>query len=96
MPPTSSRWFLRPLASTPLNSAPTAESGSLFPEQVERWPQASQDANEKPVLTLKSRKSLTNSAPKRIAHVESNILARHDRSALLRMISQIDCRSQEA
>ena len=24
----------------------------LFPEQVERWRQASQDANEKPVLTL--------------------------------------------
>ena len=24
----------------------------LFPEQVDRWRQASQDANEKPVLTL--------------------------------------------
>jgi len=24
----------------------------LYPEQVERWCQASQDANEKPVLTL--------------------------------------------
>jgi transposase len=30
----------------------------LFPEQVERWPQASQDANEKPVLTLKEQKEL--------------------------------------
>jgi transposase len=26
---------------------------ALYPEQVERWQQASQDANEKPVLTLK-------------------------------------------
>jgi transposase len=24
----------------------------LYPEQIERWRQASQDANEKPVLTL--------------------------------------------
>ena len=31
---------------------------SLFPEQVERWRQASQDANEKPVLTLKEQKEL--------------------------------------
>ena len=30
----------------------------LFPEQVERWRQASQDANEKPVLTLKEQKDL--------------------------------------
>ena len=30
----------------------------LFPEQVERWRQASQDANEKPVLTLKEQKEL--------------------------------------
>jgi len=28
----------------------------LYPEQVERWQQASQDANEKPVLTLKEQK----------------------------------------
>ena len=28
----------------------------LFPEQVERWRQASQDANEKPVLTLTEHK----------------------------------------
>ena len=28
----------------------------LFPEQVERWRQAAQDANEKPVLTLKEQK----------------------------------------
>jgi len=30
----------------------------LFPEQVERWRQASQDANEKPVLTVKEQKEL--------------------------------------
>ena len=30
----------------------------LFPEQVERWRQASQDANEKPVLTMKEQKEL--------------------------------------
>ena len=30
----------------------------LFPEQVERWRQAPQDANEKPVLTLKEQKEL--------------------------------------
>ena len=30
----------------------------LYPEQVERWRQASQDANEKPVLTLKEQKEL--------------------------------------
>jgi transposase len=30
----------------------------LFPEQVERWRQASQDANDKPVLTLKEQKEL--------------------------------------
>jgi uncharacterized small protein (DUF1192 family) len=30
----------------------------LFPEQVERWREASQDANEKPVLTLKEQKEL--------------------------------------
>ena len=30
----------------------------LYPEQVERWRQASQDANEKPVLTLKEQKDL--------------------------------------
>ena len=30
----------------------------LYPEQVERWRQASQDANEKPVLTLKEHKEL--------------------------------------
>ena len=30
----------------------------LFPEQVERWRQASQDANEKPVLTLTEQKDL--------------------------------------
>ncbi len=30
----------------------------LFPEQVERSRQASQDANEKPVLTLKEQKEL--------------------------------------
>jgi transposase-like protein len=28
----------------------------LYPQQVERWRQASQDANEKPVLTLKEQK----------------------------------------
>lgn len=32
----------------------------LYPEQVERWRQASQDANEKPVLTLKEQKELEN------------------------------------
>ena len=30
----------------------------LYPEQVDRWRQASQDANEKPVLTLKEQKEL--------------------------------------
>jgi transposase-like protein len=30
----------------------------LFPEQVKRWRQASQDANDKPVLTLKEQKEL--------------------------------------
>mgnify|MGYP000891870266 FL=1 len=30
----------------------------LYPQQVERWRQASQDANEKPVLTLKEQKEL--------------------------------------
>ena len=30
----------------------------LFPEQVERWREASQDANEKPVLTWKEQKEL--------------------------------------
>ena len=30
----------------------------LYPEQVERWRQASQDANEKPVLTLKEQNEL--------------------------------------
>jgi transposase-like protein len=30
----------------------------LYPEQVERWRQASQDANEKPVLTLRQQKEL--------------------------------------
>ena len=30
----------------------------LYPQQVERWRQASQDANEKPVLTLQEQKEL--------------------------------------
>ena len=30
----------------------------LDPEQVDRWRQASQDANEKPVLTMKEQKEL--------------------------------------
>jgi transposase len=30
----------------------------LFPEQVERWRQPSQDANDKPVLTLKEQREL--------------------------------------
>ena len=30
----------------------------LYPEQVDRWRQASQDANEKPVLTMKEQKEL--------------------------------------
>jgi hypothetical protein len=30
----------------------------LYPEQVERWRQADQDSNEKPVLTLKKQKEL--------------------------------------
>jgi transposase-like protein len=30
----------------------------LFPEQVERWRQAAQDANEKPLLTLREQKKL--------------------------------------
>jgi hypothetical protein len=36
----------------------------LYPEQVKRWRQASQDANEKRVLTLKEQKSLSASAPR--------------------------------
>jgi len=30
----------------------------MYPEQVERWRQASHDANEKPVLTFKEQKEL--------------------------------------
>ena len=30
----------------------------LYPEQVDRWRQAAQDANEKPVLTIKEQKEL--------------------------------------
>ena len=49
------------LETTGLNatelSAYCRERG-LYPEQVERWRQASQDANEKPVLTLKEQKEL--------------------------------------
>jgi len=30
----------------------------LFPKQVERWRQASQDANDKPMLTLTEQKEL--------------------------------------
>ena len=30
----------------------------LYPEQVERWRQAAEDANDKPVLTLKEHKEL--------------------------------------
>ena len=30
----------------------------LYPEQVERWRQAAQDANEKPVLTMKKQQEL--------------------------------------
>ena len=30
----------------------------LYPEQVDRWRQASQDANDKPVLTMKEQKEL--------------------------------------
>jgi hypothetical protein len=44
------------LNSTEL-SAYCRERG-LFPEQEERWRQASQDANDKPVLTLKEQKKL--------------------------------------
>jgi transposase-like protein len=32
--------------------SPYCRERGLYPEQVERWRQASQDANEKPVLTL--------------------------------------------
>jgi len=38
-------------------SAYCRESG-LFPEQVERWRQAAQDANEKTLLTLKEQREL--------------------------------------
>ena len=44
------------LNSTEL-SAYCRERG-LYPEQVERWRQASQDANEKPVLTLREQREL--------------------------------------
>lgn len=37
---------------------PIAVNGGLYPEQVQRWRQASQDANEKPVFTLKEQKEL--------------------------------------
>ena len=30
----------------------------LYPEEVDRWRQASQDSNEKPVLTMKEQKGL--------------------------------------
>ena len=36
----------------------------LYPEQVERWHQASQDANDKPVLTLKKQKELERPHPR--------------------------------
>ena len=36
---------------------PSTRNGP-YPEQVERWRQAAQDANEKPVLTLKEQKYL--------------------------------------
>jgi hypothetical protein len=32
--------------------------GGLYPEQVERWRQASQDASEKPVLSLREQREL--------------------------------------
>ncbi len=31
---------------------------ALYPEQIDRWRQAAQDANEKPVLTFKDQKEL--------------------------------------
>jgi len=65
VPPTSSRWCWRPLGCSrrPAKQYATELSAycrerGLFPEQVERWRQASQDANEKPVLTLKEQKEL--------------------------------------
>jgi len=41
----------------PLSSAHAAGSGPFF-EQVERWRQAAQDANAKPVLTMAEQKEL--------------------------------------
>ena len=65
MPPTSSRWCWKPLdcSRRPAKQYATELSAycrerGLYPEQVERWRQASQDANEKPVLTLTEQKDL--------------------------------------
>ena len=37
--PTSTRWYRRPLPSTPLSSAPTAATGACTPEQFSHWRQ---------------------------------------------------------
>ena len=43
--------------NTPELSAYCRQKG-LYPEQVDRWRRAAQDANEKPVLTIKEQKEL--------------------------------------
>ena len=50
---------------------PSTRNGP-YPEQVERWRQAAQDANEKPVLTLKEQNYLE----KFLAQVQPEIKAR--------------------
>jgi hypothetical protein len=47
-----------------LSYAATAGRGGLFPEQVERWRQAAQDANEKPVFSLIDQEELGKLRPR--------------------------------
>lgn len=57
----SSDKFTVLLETAGLNSTELAvycRERGLFPEQLERWRQAFQDANEKPVLTLKEHRDL--------------------------------------
>ena len=63
--PDKSRWCWKPLGFSrrPAKQYATELSvycreRGLYPEQVERWRQASQDANEKPVLTFTEQKDL--------------------------------------
>ena len=49
---------LEPAGLNPTKLSTYCGERGLYPDQVERWRQASQDANEKPVLTLKEQKEL--------------------------------------